>query len=169
MRYPLLAYVHLLAAATWLGGTLFLAMVLVPVTRSAQGSPAAGVAVLRSAARRFRTVAWAAAVVLIVSGAWLYLQRGGSMAGFFTGEGDFAQVLRLKVALVAAVIVLSAAHDFVLGPRLAREMEALQRGSPPPARIARQRRAVTWLARVNLLLVLAIVGFGVALVRGVSS
>ncbi len=169
MGYPLLAYVHLLAAATWLGGTLFLALVLVPVTRSAPGPPGVGVAVLRAAARRFRTVAWAAALVLIVTGAWLYLQRSGSVAGFFTGEGDFVQVLRVKAALAAAVIVLSATHDFVLGPRLAREMEAVQRGSPPPARVARQRRAVTWLARVNLLLLLAIAALGAVLVRGVAS
>ena len=61
----------------------------------------------------------------------------------------------LKLGLVALTLVLSALHDFVLGPRAGRPGA----GPGAPAR-------ASWLARVNALVALAIVGPGLSLLRG---
>ncbi len=101
-----------------------MAIVLVPVTRSIQEPPGFGVRVLGSAARRFRLVAWGALMSLVGTGIWLLLERGVNPLDIITGDGWFYETLRVKAVLVALVLVLSAAHDFVLGPRLAGALEA---------------------------------------------
>jgi uncharacterized membrane protein len=166
--YQLAAYIHLLAAITWLGGTLFLGLVLLPVTRGIQNPPSAGSRVLGSAARRFRIVAWGALITLVLTGIWLLLERGVGPSELITGRGWFFQTLRIKVGLVALVLTLSAIHDFVLGPRLARGLEVLRGAATDSTSILRRRRVVSWLARFNLALALAIVALGVVLVRGVT-
>jgi hypothetical protein len=57
----------------------------------------------------------------------------------------------VKTALVALAIVLSALHDFVLGPRAGR-----------PDAPSSMRPAASWIARVNVLLVLAVVYIGLS-------
>ncbi len=168
MRYLYLAstYIHILAAITWIGGTIFLASVLVPLTRQVQSPPGAGAAYLRQAARRFRNVGWASLAVLVVTGITNLEFRNIRVWSALTSEGWFSSVLQVKVGLVAVVLVLSALHDFVLGPRLVRRLEAAGGASRSAPALQRQRKAVAWLARVNLLLMLAIVVAAILLVRG---
>jgi putative copper export protein len=56
-------FLHVLAAAIWVGGQLILAA-LVPVLRRS------GPGVVTAAARRFNQVAWTAFAVLIITGIW---------------------------------------------------------------------------------------------------
>ncbi|MBI4297454.1 MAG: CopD family protein [Chloroflexi bacterium] len=163
--YQLAVYIHLLAAVVWLGGMLFLAVVLVPVTRSIQHPPGTGARILGAAARRFRIVAWVAILTLGVTGLWLLLQRGVSLSAIFTGAGWFIQVLRLKTGLFLAIVVLSALHDFILGPQLARRLEELGRSASSDPHVLRKRKMVSWLARVNLALTLGAVALAVLLLR----
>jgi hypothetical protein len=59
-----------------------------------------------------------------------------------------------KVGLVVLALILSAFHDFVLGPR------AGAPGADPSARVR-----ASWIARINVLVVLAIVALGLSLFR----
>lgn len=134
-------FLHLAAALTWVGGMLFVALVLVPVTRRLE-DPALRRRLMHEAGLRFRTVGWVAMGVLVATGlvnAWLRPELS-TLARFW-----------VKVALVALAIALSALHDFVLGPRAGR-----------PDAPASMRPAASWLARVNLLLVLAVVYLGLS-------
>lgn len=161
--YQVAAYLHLLAAMVWIGGMLFLALVLVPVARGLQDPPGVGMRLLGQAARRFRFPAWGALLALVATGIWLLVERGIGVTYLLSEQGSSAGTLRVKLALVVAVIALSALHDFGIGPRVARMMEA---GGRPSASALRQRRLLTWLARVNVALVLVIAALGVVIVRG---
>ena len=68
LMYQFLAFLHLIAAVTWLGGMLFLLMVMIPLARR---NEAVGFGVLRMAAEKFVWIAWAAKIVLAGSGAYL--------------------------------------------------------------------------------------------------
>jgi uncharacterized membrane protein len=164
--YQLVSYVHLLAAITWVGGTLFLFMVLVPVIRKAQDPPGASVRILSAAARRFRVVAWVALATLVGTGIWILVERGLSAEEIMTGQSRYFDLLRLKMALVVLIIMLSALHDFVLGPRLARALEATRRGPTGQTEGSRARKTVSYLARVSVVLALVVVALGVFLLRG---
>ena len=165
--YQFVVAVHLLAAITWVGGMVFLALVLVPVTRRLQQPPGFSAQVLSAAAKRFRIVAWICLALLVASGIWLLTQRGFGLDKMFESDGRTSQVLRVKLLLVCAVLALSALHDFVLGPAVARKLVELRSSGARDERLARERRTVSWIARLNLLLALAAIGAGVALARGI--
>ena len=57
---------------------------------------------------------------------------------------------------------MSAAHDFVVGPRAT----AVWQKSPGSPEATRLRMQATWFGRVNLLLALIILGLAIMLVRG---
>ena len=71
----LLVWLHMLAAVNWIGGTIFLSAVLVPVLRR---EPFASQKALlfRTVARRFRMVVWGAITILLLTGFPLLHQRG---------------------------------------------------------------------------------------------
>ena len=81
-------FLHVLAAAVWVGGQITLAA-LVPALR------AAGADVPRAAARAFNRVAWPAFGVLVLTGVWNVAAEGD--------RGDaYQRTLLLKVLLVVA-------------------------------------------------------------------
>ena len=163
--YQAAVIIHILSAITWLGGTLFLLMVLIPLARKQVDSPMQGMMIVRQAAQRFLPVAWASIFLLAVTG--IYLATGHwnvSVGDFFSGEGRFIQVLRVKTGLAALVIILSLAHDFVLGPRVMNKLEAARAtGGPPPG--IPGGKMILMIARVNLVMVLAILCLAVFLIR----
>ena len=77
--YQAAVVVHVVSAVVWLGGMLFLMMVMLPVARKAMRSGRAGegMTMLRDAAERFLPVAWTAMVLLGLSGAYLAWEHWG--------------------------------------------------------------------------------------------
>jgi copper resistance protein D len=166
--YQLSVFVHLLSAVVWVGGMLFLALVIVPAIRHLP--PAERGALLSAVGRRFRTIGWLCIALLIATGMLNAGYRGLTWDLVLSGrflEGWFGQVLAIKLALVAAMIGLSAYHDFVVGPSATR---LLERGDPSTAGLAmRLRRRASLLGRLNALLALAVIALAVLLMRGLPS
>ena len=165
----IIVVVHIFSAIMWIGGAIFLALVMVPVARGME-PPAVGMLFLRRAAIRFRGIAWVLLAVLVVSGAAALEGRG---IGFdrFAEEGfwstETGTALLVKLVLVGLLLAISGFHDFVLGPRVSELIRQVPRGEqPPPATVAALKRLVV-LARANLLIALAAVVVGMMLVRGV--
>lgn len=163
LLYLVSVWIHILAAATWLGAAVFLVAVLVPTLR-AGGDETVRARVLRASGPRLRALGWICFGLLAVTGVGNLAGRGFDLFDrldltWRLWTGPFGQALVWKLALFAAVLLLSAAHDFWLGPRAA----AADPGSPPALRA---RRRAAWMGRVVLLLGIAIVGFAVLLVRG---
>lgn len=158
-------FLHVVAAAVWVGGLLFLALVALPVARRFPPQERSRLVALLG--RRFLPVAWTALAVLVVTGMLNLALRGVVWESVVTGRlftGPFGRVLGLKLLLVAAALGLSALHDFVIGPASAR---AADRVGGDAARALRLRRSAAWIGRANTLLALAIVLLAVMLVRGV--
>ncbi len=128
-----LVAVHLLAAAVWVGGTVALVFVGVPVVRMLEGETRARA--MRSLGRRWRPIGWSAMAVAIVTGLAL------AAIELDDAESAFAEVLSVKMAAVALLVAASLLHDFVLGPRLAAQIRS---GQPPTLRP--RLVAVGWLA-----------------------
>ena len=160
--YPVLVFIHVIAAITWLGGMLFLVMVMVPLARRDAG---VGFGSLRAAAEKFVPIAWAAKLVLAGSGAYLAWQYWDVRPEtFFTGDTHLLSYLQMKTGLFVIVIIFSLLHDFWLGPRMMDRLDAARSsGSPLPT--GPGRLFVQWAARVNLLLVLAVVALAVVMTR----
>ena len=173
--YQAAVFIHLASAIVWIGGSLFLALVLLPVLRKIAAQSAQGESnvrlppgVLGSVARRFRLMSWLCIVLLVATGFHILPSRYGiGFNDFFTLGGHFVGTLQIKVALVAVVIWLSFMHDFLLGPYVNRLLEAVQSGAEPHRRMGLLRRTLIWVARVNVALMVAIVVVAVTMTRGV--
>lgn len=153
-----LVWLHLLAAVGWIGGTIFLSLVLAPSYRALMSKPDAGV-LFRTAAKRFRLVVWGAVAVLLLTGPMLVLSHGWPLFE----PTRWPSILGFKISLVVVLLLMTLAHDLVLGPRV-REVLAL----PSDKRTASDRTilaAAAWLPRVALLLSLAVLYAAVMLAR----
>jgi putative copper export protein len=135
-------FIHLLAVVTWVGGMLFIALVLVPITRRLDDA-ALRTRLVQDAGRRFRAVGWIALGLIVTTGL-------GNLA--LRPELLWAPRLHAKLGLVVLALILGALHDFGLGPRAGRP------GADPSA-----RARASWMARVNVLVALGILALGLAL------
>ena len=109
----------------WIGGTVILVFVAVPYARTLTGENRAQA--LRELGRGWRVIGWSAMGVAVVTG----IQLAVVDDAFDGAASDFDAVLVAKVAAVALLIGGAIVHDFVLGPRLARQ---IREGRPPTAR-----------------------------------
>jgi putative copper export protein len=137
----LLRVVHLLSAAVWVGGTVALVFAGVPAIRRLEGEARA--TALRTLGRRWRPLGWGAMAVAILSGLWLTDEHGGLHRAAL--DSDFDRTLLVKSGLVVLLCVGAAFHDFVLGPRLQRELRA---GDAQAPRTRRRLIVVGWLTFV---------------------
>ena len=164
--YQVAVVIHILSAVVWLGGMLFLVMIMLPIARKAMqaGGPEA-LGMLQDAAKRFLPVAWAAMILLAVSGAYLASDHWGiGVTVFFTDDGRFMQILRVKSILFLLVVLLSLMHDFWLGPKiLDRLAQARAAGQVLPQSLA--RKLVRMTAGINLLAAMTILILAVWLIR----
>jgi uncharacterized membrane protein len=102
-------WIHLVAAIAWIGGMLFLWLVLRPVLSSAS-SGAEGLATLRRVEERFKTIRWASLLTLLVTGVYNLIHEGGSARL----ESSWGGVLMIKLLFVAIVMGLSGMNDFLI-------------------------------------------------------
>jgi hypothetical protein len=137
---------------------------MVPLLRSPEYRERAAELVRRSMLK-FRVVGWICLGTLIATGSYNMWVRGLRWSSFFNGsyqQNPIARALGWKLLLVAVVLVVSAVHDFYIGPRA-----TLLWSQAPDSRDAlRFRKLAGTFGRVNALLALAIVFLAVMLVRG---
>jgi putative copper export protein len=130
---------HILSASVWVGGTAALVFAGVPAIRQLEGDARA--TAMRTLGRRWRPLGWGAMAVAVLSGLWLTHLHGGLNAE--EADSGFDRALIVKSALVVVLVAAALVHDYVLGPRLQREIRA-----ESPAAPATRRRLVVvgWIS-----------------------
>ena len=103
--------IHLVAAITWIGGLLFLWMVLRPVL-SRLPVQAQGQETLHRVEERFKTVRWISLIALVVTGFFNILREGGAARL----ETNWGGVLLIKLLFVDIVVGLTWVNDYLIGP-----------------------------------------------------
>ncbi len=163
--YYLSIFLHILSATIWIGGMLFLTLVVAPLLRRADFRHLAGT-LLQAAGERFRFWGWICLGTFFVTGLFNASYRLGGLSQLFSSaawQGGWLKTLAIKFSLFLIIVALSILHDFSIGPRATRLME----NDPNSEETLRLRRQATWIGRINLLLALVIVFLGITLVRGV--
>ena len=156
--YSMLVILHILAAVSWVGGMIFLSLVLAPLVRSRKAVPEF-MALFRSAALRFRPIVWVAIAILVMTGPMLLSLRGVAVASPSSWPG----IVIVKLTLVALLLLLTLLHDLVLGPQVSR-VSAI----PESKRTAGEQvvfKTARWLPRLSLLIALAVVMTAAMLAR----
>ncbi len=155
MLIKIALFFHIVAAMFWVGGMLFITLVVAPFLQS-MPDPKDRSKVYQVVGKRFRFLGWIAIIILLVSGpVVLYALYGISMPDIFFAPlhgTPIGRALSIKLTLVLILVVSSLTHDFWLGPKA--------RNSPKYSLIAKI------FGRGNLVIALAIVIFAVILRAG---
>lgn len=115
--HPAADFLHLVAAAAWVGTLLPLALLLV-----AAGGDAASVAVARLAVGRFSNWGIVSVATLLVTGSINTWYLAGSVAALTRTE--YGHLLLIKIALFLIMVAVAAVNRLVLTPRLVNDASA---------------------------------------------
>lgn len=162
--YHISLLVHIISAMFWMGGMLFFVAIIIPVSRRKVYAGFRGDLVNRIG-RRFSRYSWVAFALLIITGITNLLTKGFSGVDLVSGQfwqSGYGATLHTKLHFFLLMLILSAVHDFYLGPTATRLMSE----DPEAARTARMRKAAGWIGRINLLLGFVIVYYALSLGRG---
>jgi len=158
MTSLLVLWIHVLSAIFWVGGMLFLTLVLAPVFRSESGKPETYV-FFKKVATRFRNGVWIAVLLLVLTGPLLLFKQ----VSFEIPVQHWPVVVLTKLGLVFVLIVFAVWHDLVIGSRAG----ALKK-KPQTSLTTRERSLLNlspWLARGVLVLGVAVVMMGTVISR----
>ena len=151
-------WIHLLAAVVWVGGMVFLSVVLVPVLRR-DGLFADYALVFRTVVYRFRSLVWSAMGLLVGTGLLLASYRLIPLLE----PRQWPAVFAAKMSCVALLFSLTLLHDLVIGPHVRRILAMAE-----AERTARQRTLIKYsplVPRLSLLIALFVLLLAVILAR----
>lgn len=109
----ILVWIHLTAATFWVGGMLFLSLVAVPLLKKAS-DPASAQREFVNLARRFRMLVWVALSLLLITGSILL----PNLVDLSESFGNWPFTVLIKLSLVLLLIVVSLAHDRIMGHKV---------------------------------------------------
>jgi len=143
-------FLHLLAALFWVGGMLFLVLIIGPFLMTLD--PKDRSRVYQFVGQKYRKFGWIAILILLITGPMNLYFLGipfSSLTDTTFLASSYGRTLLVKVLLIATLVISSLVHDFYIGPK------------------ARSNRRFSTLARtlgrMNLLLALFIALFAVFL------
>lgn len=136
-------FLHSLATVMWIGGMLFMKLVLLPA-QEAIDPPQRG-RLMGVAAARFTTVAWTSAVILVVTG---FLKTPAGWLMDFSSR--FGTALAIKHLLIVAMIVIGLVISLGVVPKL--KSLAPAPGQPPSEALVRAQGRLDLLSAINTVL-----------------
>ncbi|CAG0978306.1 hypothetical protein FLAV_01626 [Flavobacteriales bacterium] len=155
---PILYYTsvffHVVSAAFWVGGMLFLPLVMLPGIKNNPDK----VSILYSTGLKFRFYGWFAMAILVITGILNMYLRGIPLTLQALTENTYGILVTYKLFLFAGIIAVSGFHDIMMGKKTIEEMQ--KNTNTNSKLIAR------WSGRMMLLLSLAMVYIGIILSRG---
>ncbi len=107
-------WIHLLAAIAFIGGWMFVQMVVRPslLDSKAKIPSQEALSMANKLGQRFKTVGWVSLLVLIFTGASQLLDESGSARI----ETSWGLIMMLKLFVFAIVVGLIFVHDLILDP-----------------------------------------------------
>ena len=152
--YLISVFVHVICAAFWIGGMLFIPLVLVPGIKQQPNR----VLLLHKTATKFRFYGWLAVTILIISGVLNFHFRGLPFTIAFFTSTSYGKLLSIKLVLFVVMLLVSGIHDFYFGMKSIDEMQQTSGN--------RLKMLARWTGILNLLLALIIAFLGVSISRG---
>ncbi len=153
-------WIHVIAAVTWVGGNLILAMVIVPHFRQSL-PPIQRIKLLMQIGKRFEPVVWVCIGVLFFTGI-VNIFFSVDITSPSPISDAFMRTLLIKIGLFFVLIILTVLHSMIFAPRLAAAIEDLDptlEELPPEIKPLRSQMSVvsSLMGVVSLLILLAAV------------
>ncbi len=156
---------HILGIALFVGPQFLLAVAWVPASRAIQDLPTR-VAAMRTMTVRFAWLGGVGLALILIAGIYLI----GTFRSYYSLPGRdelsfndlrYGVIFSIKMAILVVMLVITAVHMFVVGPKLLRRMEARAAGETvADSELASIRRQSMLLSMSGLTLTLIIMVLG---------
>lgn len=150
--YYISVWVHIIGAAFWIGGMLFLPLVLLPGIKDHPDRKK----ILLVTGLKFRYYGYFVLAIMLVTGLLSVHYRGIGFSWSFFFESKYGGLVSLKILLFITMIILSIFHDLVFGRKAIEE----QLIDDPVLKLITR-----WTGRLLLLISIILAYIGVILSR----
>jgi len=162
IEQAILTWIHLIAAAIWVGGSIFIGIVFSPILKTITTTVEERIQIMIKVGKRFNKVAVPALIILMITGLYnshLLLSKPDLLMA--TSYGMF---LTIKIVLVIALIITYAIHVRVIRKDVEDQIMSNQM---PIQQIQKLRKKIIILGEITVVLSVAILFFAALLDAGV--
>ncbi len=162
LEQAILTWIHLVAAAIWVGGSLFIGIVFSPLLKTMTDSLEERMQIMIRVGRRFNIIAVPSLIILMATGLYsshVLLSKPELLVS--TSYGTF---LIVKIILVIVLIITYAVHVRVIRKDIEEKIISKKMSEP---QIQKLRKKIIILGEITVVLSLAILFFASLLDAGV--
>jgi uncharacterized membrane protein len=162
IEQAILTWIHFIAAAIWVGGSIFIGIVFSPILKTITTTVEERIQIMIKVGKRFNKVAVPALIILMITGLYnshLLLSKPDLLMA--TSYGIF---LTIKIVLVIALIITYAVHVRVIRKDVEDQIMSNQM---PIQQIQKLRKKIIILGEITVVLSVAILFFAALLDAGV--
>ena len=162
IEQAIISWIHLVAAAIWVGGSIFIGIVFSPILKTITTSIEERIQIMIKVGKRFNKIAVPSLIILMITGLYnshLLLSKPDLLMA--TSYGTF---LTIKIILVIALIVTYTIHVRVIRKDVEDQIMSKQM---PIQEIQNLRKKIIILGEITVVLSIAILFFAALLDAGV--
>ncbi len=154
IAYLISVFIHIISVSFWVGGMLFIPLVLVPSIKKQSNR----VLLLYKTGIKFRFYGWLSVIILFITGLLNMYFKGLPFTWNFLAHSNYGKLLSVKLALFVLMLLIAGIHDFYYGSKSIDEMQNTNNN--------KFKLMARFTGMINLILALVIAFLGVALSRG---
>ena len=162
IEQAILTWIHLVSAAIWVGGSLFIGIVFSPLLKTMTESVEERMQIMIRVGRRFNKIAVPSLIILMATG--IYSSHALLAKPELLDATSYGIFLIIKIILVIALIVTYAVHVRVIRKDV--EEKIMAKKMPEP-QIQKLRKKIIVLGEITVVLSIAILFFASLLDAGV--
>jgi len=162
LEQAILTWIHLVAAAIWVGGSLFIGIVFSPLLKTLTDSLEERMQIMIRVGRRFNMIAVPSLIILMATG--LYSSHTLLSKPELLVATSYGTFLIIKIILVIALIITYAVHVRVIRKDVEEKIMSNQMSEP---QIQKLRKKIIILGEIIVVLSVAILFFASLLDAGV--
>ena len=162
IEQAIITWIHLVAAAIWVGGSLFIGIVFSPLLKTMTSSIEERMQIMIRVGRRFNKIAVPSLIILMITG--LYTSHALIVKPDLLMGTSYGTFLIIKIILVIALIITYAVHVRVIRKDIE---EKIMSNQMPESEIQKLRKKIIILGEITVVLSVAILFFASLLDAGV--
>lgn len=162
IEQAIITWIHLVSAAIWVGGSLFIGIVFSPILKTMSNSIEERMQIMIRVGRRFNKIAVPSLIILMVTG--LYTSHQLLTKPDILVETSYGNFLIIKIILVILLIITYAVHVRVIRKDVE---DKIMSNKMPEEQIQKLRKKIIILGEITVVLSVAILFFAALLDAGV--
>ncbi len=158
----LIMWAHLLAASIWVGGSIFIGIVLAPLLKTFSDSVEGRLSIMIRVGRKFNKLGVPSLIILIATG--LYNSASFIAKPSMIFSSTYGEVLIIKVILVILLLITFAIHVRLIRSEAERKIESRELSG---ISLQKLRSKIIMLGRITVILSIAILLMAALLHSGI--